>query len=123
MKNYFLFLLIVLMSATSCLGRRSGSAGGGTDSPAATEIAYPFTVDVSKEYPMEPISLQEVFGEMVYVALETKPECLIDERPGLQRPVVTDNDIFILSGNNPIFHFARDGKFLNRIGNPGRGPG
>ncbi len=42
--------------------------------------------------------------------------------PGLQSPVVTDNDIFIVSGLN-IFRFGRDGKFRNRIGHNGRGPG
>jgi hypothetical protein len=71
---------------------------------------------------MEPISLQEALGEMEYVALETLPECLIDDLPGLQRPVATENDIFIASGFN-IFRFGRDGKFLNRIGSEGRGPG
>jgi hypothetical protein len=126
MKPYLTFLLIAFLIAltlgTSCKGRRSG-AGGGADSLASTEITYPFTIDVSEEYPMEPISLQEVFGEMEYVALETSPECLIDDLPGLHSPVVTDNDIFILSGHNPIFHFARDGKFIKRIGSQGRGPG
>ncbi len=59
---------------------------------------------------------------MEYVALETRPECLIADLPGLQNPVVTDSDIFICSGLN-IFRFGRDGKFLNRIGHGGRGPG
>jgi hypothetical protein len=111
-----------MTSTASCLGRRSGTTGGGADSLVVTEIAYPFTIDVSKDYPMEPVSLQEVFGETEYVALETTPECLIADLPGLQSPVVTDNDIFICSGKD-IFRFARDGKFLNRIGHEGRGPG
>jgi hypothetical protein len=115
-------LVIALTLTASCKGRRSGAAGG-EDSLASTKITYPFTIDVSKEYPMEPISLQEVFGEMEYVALETKPECLIADLPGLQSPVVTDNDSFILSGHNPIVHFARNGTFIKRIGNQGRGPG
>lgn len=123
MKRTIIILTLALTSI-SCVGRRGGAASGdGADSLAATGITYPFSVDVSEDYPMEPVSFQEVFGEMEYVALETTPDCLIPDLPGLQSPVVTDNDIFILCGGQPILHFDRDGKFLGRIGNPGRGPG
>ena len=118
-----IIILTIALTAVSCGGRRGvKGAGDGADSLAATGITYPFTIDVSKEYPMEPVSFQEVFGELEYVALETTPECLIPDLPGLQSPVVTENDIFIRSGAD-IFRFGRDGKFLNRIGHWGRGPG
>ena len=118
-----IIILTLALTAASCGGRRGAKGSGdGADSLAATGITYPFTIDVSQEYPMEPVSFQEVFGEMEYVALETTPDCLIGDYPGLRKPFVTDSDIIICSGRT-IFRFGRDGKFLNNIGSEGRGPG
>ncbi len=118
-----IIILVIALTAASCGGRRGAKGGDGAAETATSGITYPFTIDVSEEYPMEPVSLQEVFGGLEYIALETTPECLIADLPGLQRPVVTDDHIFIVSGHNPIFHFSRDGRFINRIGSQGNGPG
>lgn len=94
------------------------SCGGGLGKNLG-EVTYPFTIDVSKNYPMEPASLQDILGKMEYVRLETRPECLVGR---LENPTVTDNDIFVLSNRKAVFRFDRSGKFRNRIGNEGRGP-
>ncbi len=114
-------LLVATVAVVACGGRSSKNQ---TDTPSSEDdayakIEYPIEIDVSKDYPMEPIRLQEVFGEMEYVALETTPECLI---AGIENPTVTDNDIFVLTRRKALFRFGRDGKFLNQIGREGRGP-
>ena len=115
-------LLAATIAVVACGGRRSrggdNATSGAEDSP--TGIEYPFTVDVSEDYPMEPVSLQEIFGEMEYVALETTPDCMI---AGIENPTVTDDDIFVLTQRKSLFRFGRDGKFRNQIGREGRGPG
>jgi hypothetical protein len=119
MKKLLLtFSLLALL--TSC-GGRGGRAAGGNDT-LAREMNWPFTVDVSEEYPMEPVSFQEVFGELEYIPLETGAECLVGDYPGLQYPVITDRDIFFACGRD-VFRFGRDGTFRNRIGRLGNGPG
>ena len=126
MRRYSnLFCLVAAMvAATACGGRNSRTQSQNDNASlsgeAYAEMQYPIEIDVSKDYPMEPMSLQEVFGGMEYVALETTPECLIE---GIENPAVTDNDIFVLTRRKSLFRFGRDGKFLNQIGREGRGPG
>jgi len=55
-----------------------------------------------------------------YIKLETKDECLL--WGGVKKYLFTDNFIFI-SNRDHILKFSRDGKFINKIGTPGRGPG
>jgi hypothetical protein len=63
--------------------------------------------------------LSQIASNVEYIQLETKKECLI-------RSVVsyffTDSLIFIKNFDH-ILKFSRNGKFLKKIGNPGRGPG
>ncbi len=65
------------------------------------------------------IGLSQIASNVEYIKLETNNECLI-------RPVVryffSDSLIFVQNVNH-ILKFSREGKFLKKIGNPGRGPG
>lgn len=65
------------------------------------------------------INLSQVASNIEYVKLETNQECLIR---GIRECLFTDNLIFI-NNRDHILKFSRDGKFLQKIGSPGRGPG
>jgi hypothetical protein len=65
------------------------------------------------------INLSQFASNVEYIKLETNDSCLL-------RPVVnyffTDSLIFVANYNH-ILKFDRKGKFLQKIGNSGRGPG
>lgn len=65
------------------------------------------------------INLSQLVSNIEYVKLETNQECLIR---GIRECLFTDNLIFI-NNRDHILKFSRDGKFLQKIGSPGRGPG
>ena len=63
--------------------------------------------------------MSDIFSGIQYIPLETKSECLI----GYMDIVSFDNEVIIRShGNNSIYRFTDQGKFINKIGNHGRGP-
>lgn len=72
-----------------------------------------------------PVRMSEIISEISYIPLETNPSCLI----GYMNIPVFDEDIIIRSYSGEIngtvgtFRFSNQGKFLNRIGNIGQGPG
>ncbi|MDR2231623.1 MAG: 6-bladed beta-propeller [Tannerella sp.] len=66
------------------------------------------------------IPVSEFVSELEYIPLETDLECLIGEN--IRDLIVTTTHIFIVS-DNYCYAFGRDGKFLNRIGRIGNGPG
>lgn len=68
----------------------------------------------------EMIGLSQIASNVEYVNLETKAECLL--WGGVKRYLFTDDFIFI-SNRDHILKFSRDGKFIRKIGAPGRGPG
>lgn len=102
--NYRLVYFIV--ACLFCLGacRQSGQ----TDVMKFVNQSF----DV-QEY-IDTVSLQ-------YAALESKADCMINR---VQQLLVTDSCIFIVDNEpNILYMFARDGKFLRKIGNQGRGEG
>lgn len=66
------------------------------------------------------IGLSQLASRVEYINLETKDECLL--WGGVKRYLFTDDFIFI-SNKDHILKFSRDGKFIRKIGSPGRGPG
>lgn len=68
----------------------------------------------------ETITLSQIASNIEYIQLETKDECLL--WGGLKKYFFTDNFIFITNKDH-ILKFTRDGKFIKKIGAPGRGPG
>lgn len=68
----------------------------------------------------ETVNLSQIASNVEYIKLETKEECLL--WGSLKKYLFTDNYIFI-SNKDHILKFSRDGKFINKIGTPGRGPG
>lgn len=68
----------------------------------------------------ETISLSQIASNVDYIQLETKDDCLL--WGGVKRYLFTDDFIFI-SNKDHILKFSREGKFIRKIGAPGRGPG
>jgi hypothetical protein len=66
----------------------------------------------------ETISLSQIASNVKYIQLETNDDCLI----GKGKYFFTDSLIFV-SNRDHILKFSRSGKFIKKIGNPGRGPG
>lgn len=65
------------------------------------------------------LKMSEIISEISYIPLETKPSCLI----GYMNIPAFGKDIIIYSHNGEnIYRFSDKGKFLNKIGNKGRGP-
>jgi len=65
------------------------------------------------------IKLSQLASKVEYIQLETNENCLINNNA---KYYFTDKFIFV-SNNNHVLKFSSDGKFLKKIGNPGRGPG
>lgn len=64
-------------------------------------------------------ALSAIVKEIEYIPLETNQECLV----GKIRSWSLSDDFVILITNNKIFKFSRTGKFIQKIGNRGHGPG
>jgi len=64
--------------------------------------------------------LAKYSGDIQYVALETKKECLLGE---IFKIIKTD-DFYLASGSERnLYLFGKDGKFIRQIGKQGKGPG
>ena len=66
--------------------------------------------------------LSEIAKSIRIVPLETNPGCLIGSTSHLY---VGKNSILVSTsgGENKLMHFTSEGKFLNKIGGVGKGPG
>jgi hypothetical protein len=65
------------------------------------------------------IKLSQIASKVEYIQLETNGNCLINSNA---KYYFSDNFIFVSNWDH-ILKFTSDGKFLKKIGNPGRGPG
>lgn len=65
------------------------------------------------------VKLSQIASKVEYVRLETNGKCLIYYYANYY---FTDDYIFV-SNKDHILKFTSDGKFVKKIGNPGRGPG
>ncbi len=72
----------------------------------------------------EPVKMSDLISEIKYIPLETNPDCDI----GYMNIPVFGKDIIIRSYSGSIngaagtYRFSSEGKYLNKIGNIGRGP-
>ena len=66
-------------------------------------------------------TLSQLAFDVEYVQLETNKDCMIKE-DFLTKYFFTDNFIFV-GNRDHILQFSRDGRFIKKIGSPGRGPG
>lgn len=65
------------------------------------------------------LELSKIASDVEYIRLETNPNCMIGSMASY---FFADSSIFV-SNRNHILKFSNSGKFLKKIGNPGRGPG
>ncbi len=67
----------------------------------------------------EDVPLSVLSKQLKYIVLETTPDCLLRK---IDHMVFTDKYIFI-SDFTALYKFGVDGKFIQKIGKTGRGPG
>jgi hypothetical protein len=77
---------------------------------------------VSTETSNENLLTSEFIDTSYFIPLETNDNCLIK---GIRKIVFDSQRIFIFdpNGNNKILIFDNKGKFMNKVGNIGQGPG
>ena len=84
------------------------------------KVELPYKIELGENLnKTEDIPLSVLSKQLKYIVLETTPDCLLR---GIGHIVFTNNYIFI-SDFNALFKFDIDGKFIQKIGKTGRGPG
>ncbi|QIA08846.1 6-bladed beta-propeller [Draconibacterium halophilum] len=88
-------------------------------------VKYPsdniISIDIYNAYKnRKDYSLSLIAKSIEYIPLETTPECLIGD---LSNAFITATDIFVYVYENICYRFNRQGKFINKIGRMGGGPG
>lgn len=110
--TFFTFIVLLIISC------KNNSA---TDRKISEDDSNQFfEIDLQKGFNnKQTIPLSRIASDVEYIALETKEDCMV-------RPVVryyfTDSLIFIKNFDH-ILKFSHNGKFIERIGTSGRGPG
>ena len=114
MKNLSLILFFFLVY--SCINNRNAKEPSSpfNNPDKFFEIRYEDLLD-NKQV----IGLSQVASDVEYIKLETTNDCVIKR---ISECFFTDSLIFI-GNRDHILKFSRDGKFLQKIGSPGRGPG
>lgn len=112
--RYTVLLSIFLLFA--CTGKKT------TEENAAPENKGPQVINLEEaiSQPSEDVPLSEAVRELRIVPLETTAECLVGNVESIQ---IMGDDIFVLDLQSGILRFSKDGKFLNKIGTRGQGPG
>ena len=112
--RYTVLLSIFLLFA--CTGKKT------TEENAAPENKGPQVINLEEaiSQPSEDVPLSEAVRELCIVPLETTAECLVGNVQSIQ---IMGDDIFVLDLQSGILRFSKDGKFLNKIGTRGQGPG
>ncbi len=73
-----------------------------------------------KNVELKNIKISSIVDSIYYIKLETSSECLIKDIG----QIYLDKDfLFVSDGQEHLFVFNRDGKYLNQIGRKGHGPG
>lgn len=112
--RYTVLLSIFLLFA--CTGKKT------TEENAAPENKGPQVINLEEaiSQPSEDVPLSEAVRELRIVPLETTAESLVGNVQSIQ---IMGDDIFVLDLQSGILRFSKDGKFLNKIGTRGQGPG
>lgn len=114
MKKISTFIKIALISSFLLQGCQN---------KPITTTTTPFTIDLTRfsKHIQETLPLSDAVSKVEIVPLETNENCIIKEAENVW---VTSNDIIVYHHyKEPLLRFSRDGKFLNKIGTIGKGPG
>ncbi len=105
-------LLLIVICTAELLGQRRGD----NKKVVVSEI-----IDIAPSLGREQYCYaSEYFSEIRYIELESTEQSFMR---GIRDLKVTEKGIFILTNNYIILRFSNTGKFLNKIGAIGRGPG
>jgi hypothetical protein len=109
------FLTLIVLLVFSC--KNNSKTANKISAGDSTKF---FEINLEKGFNnKQTITLSQIASDVEYIVLETKEDCMV-------RPVVryyfTDSLIFIRNFDH-ILKFSRTGKFIQRIGTSGRGPG
>jgi hypothetical protein len=107
----FLFKIFIIWIVTNY--------GGYTFAQKQKGAIIEINLDKAIKSSPEEIMLSDIASDIRYIPLETTEECLIGDAYDIR---YTGNDILVSSEGN-FYHFDKNGKFLNRIGQKGNGPG
>lgn len=106
--------LIYLLILTSCLNR----------SQKSSERKIIEEINISDSYKVDKKGfLSEIADDISYVRLETDTNCLINKIRDPESNIQFCEDRIFINDENNLFSFDYTGKFLNKIGRIGRGPG
>lgn len=79
------------------------------------------TIHVSLDQPKQEVSLDDLFSEYKYIALETNDSVLIKDLDFVYRITTTSQAIYV-GNDNEILLFDREGHFVRKIKRQGEGP-
>lgn len=117
--NYLKYLfLISLLSSLSCLKNNTTNENIKND---LFDSYNTIVIKIPDFLTNSEIDLENLVSSVNFVSLETNPNCHI----GQINEVLSDTGYFFIHDkeNNLILRFSSEGKFLNRIGAIGDGPG
>ena len=75
---------------------------------------------LSVELKHQDVNLEDLFERVEIIPLETNDSCLITK---IVAAISTADYIYVLNGGSGVLRFSDDGRFINRIGAVGQGPG
>ena len=113
MKNILFLLSIVLPMSTY-------SQKVPTMQKEAIGIEHHIDAYTAIQNKQQALTISDFAEDIEFVPLETTDECLLDEN--IMNVVVTRQDIIVYD-LKACYRFNRQGKFMNRIGTQGNGPG
>lgn len=116
-KHIKYFLFVSLSFVFSCMNKTTNE-NIKNDITDANDVNI---IEIPDDFYNSKIDLGNLVSSIKYVPLETKPTCFI----GQINKVLSDTGSFFIhdKDNNSIIRFNEKGKFLNRIGAIGDGPG
>ena len=116
MKNLMIALVFILVYSCNNKPNEKQKSSSVNDPNRFFDINYEDAIQSKKT-----VTLSQLAYDVEYVQLETNKDCMVDLRY-YPKYFFTDNYIFV-SNRDHILQFSREGRFIKKIGNPGRGPG
>jgi hypothetical protein len=115
---YKLIYLILLTGIVVMVLSFSKPKESSTETPQTTGTIFKIPLDKNINN-KGVIGFKEMDAEIQYIKLEFTPQCPL----GRIGYLVATQDFFFVNSRVGIFQFSREGKFIRKIGNVGKGPG
>jgi hypothetical protein len=112
MKNHFFYLFIISFYFLSCEKEKKQSFNNVVN------------IDISETFKeKQKINLSTVASKIEYIQLKSDTTCYLGQIYNPKRQIQFSKDkILISDAQNTLFLFDISGKFINKIGNVGKGP-